>query len=189
MSKDEEQILAGGWQQLASEEVYDNPWIRVTHEQVITPGHTKGIYGRVHFKNHAVGMIPLDEFGNTWLVKQSRYTLNTFTWEIPEGGAGEGENILLAAKRELEEECGLCAKKWRHLRTIHQSNSVTDEVGDIFVAEDLYVGKQALEVTEDIEVLKLPLSEAVNMVLNNEITDSLSVAGLLQVALERSMVK
>lgn len=181
---DSNKKLVGGWQQLSSKEVYDNPWIRVTHEEVITPGKTRGIYGRVHFKNRAVGMIPLDEQGNTWLVKQSRYTLNAYTWEIPEGGAAQGEELLVAAQRELEEECGLRARKWRYLRSIHQSNSVSDETGDIFVAEDVYPGKQALEVTEDIEVLKLPLEEAIAMVMSNEITDSMSVAGLLHLAWE-----
>lgn len=178
--------MVGGWRQLSCEEVYDNPWIRVTHEEVITPGNTNGIYGRVHFKNRAVGVIPIDADGNTWLVRQSRYTLNMFTWEIPEGGAAPGEDLLLAAQRELEEECGLCARKWRHLRSIHQSNSVTDEVGDLFIAEDLYSGKQALEATEDIEVRKLPLPEAIDMVLRNEITDALSVAGLLHLACEQA---
>lgn len=178
--------VVGGWRQLSCKEVYDNPWIRVTHEDVITPGNTPGIYGRVHFKNHAVGVVPLDDQGNTWLVRQSRYTLGMFTWEIPEGGAGPGEDLLAAAQRELEEECGLCAREWRHLRSIHQSNSVTDEVGDLFVAQDLYPGRQALEATEDIEVRKLPLLEAIDMVLKNEITDALSVAALLHLAVEQT---
>lgn len=175
---------AGGWQCLSSEQRYDNPWICVTHEEVITPGQTKGIYGRVHFKNKAVGIIPLDVEGNTWLVRQSRYTLDCYTWEIPEGGAPEGEELLVAAQRELEEETGLRARKWRLLRSLHQSNSVTDEYGEIFVAQDLYAGEQNLEATEDITVRKLPLKQAVEMVLNNEITDSLSVAGLLHLAYE-----
>lgn len=175
--------LVGGWQQVSCREVYDNPWIRVTHEKVITPGRTEGIYGRVHFKNRAVGIIPLDDDGNTWLVRQSRYVLNEYTWEIPEGGAPEGEDLLTAAKRELEEETGICARAWETLRGLHQSNSVCDEYGEIFVARDLFEGKQALEATEDIEIKKLPLDEAVKMVLTGEITDSLSVAGLLHLAL------
>ena len=173
----------GGWKQLSEKTVYENPWIKVTHEDVLTPKGTKGIYGVVHFKNRAVAVIPIDEQGNTWLVKQSRYTLDAFTWEVPEGGAPQGEDLLVAAKRELEEETGLRAEHWQQLMTIHQSNSVCDEDGTIFVARGLSKGKQALEDTEDIEVTKLPLQEAVEMVKRGEITDSMSVAGLLRLAL------
>ena len=170
------------WTTLSSKTVYENNWIRVNHEEVITPGGTDGIYGVVHFKSHAVGVIPIDEDNNTYLVKQTRYTLKQPSWEIPEGGSPEGEDILETAKRELEEECGLKADKWEKLISIHTSNSVTDEAGTVFVARDLSAGKQALEATEDIEIKKLPLSEAIQMVLDGEITDSLSVAGLLRIA-------
>ncbi len=174
----------GGWQQLSVKDVYENPWIKVSHEEVLTPAGTAGIYGVVHFKNRAVGVIPIDEQGNTWLVKQSRYTLDCFTWEIPEGGAPYGEDMLEAAKRELEEETGLQAENWQELMTLHQSNSVSDEVAKIFVARELTLGVQQLEDTEDIELEKMPLQKAVQMVLNGDITDALSVAGLLRLALD-----
>jgi len=174
----------GNWQQLSSENVYENPWIKISHEEVITPAGTPGIYGVVHFKNRAVGIVPIDEEGNTWLVRQSRYTLDCFTWEIPEGGAPYGEEMLAAAQRELEEETGLCAAHWEELMTIHQSNSVSDEVGRVFVATQLSSGRQQLELTEDITVKKLPLIEAVNMVKSGDITDAMSVAALLRLALD-----
>ncbi|WP_075188361.1 NUDIX domain-containing protein [Teredinibacter haidensis] len=174
----------GGWQQLNVEEIYENPWIKITHEDVLTPAGTPGIYGVVHFKNRAVGVIPIDEDGNTWLVRQSRYTLDCYTWEIPEGGAPYGEDMLEAAKRELEEETGLKARDWSELMTIHQSNSVSDEVAKLYVAKGLYEGRQQLEATEDITVEKMPLTKAIDMVKNGEITDALSVAALLRLALD-----
>lgn len=174
----------GGWQVKSSTCVYENPWIKVTHEDVITPGGTEGIYGVVHFKNTAIGVVPLDGQGNTWLVKQSRYALNQYTWEIPEGGCPADEDPLAAAQRELEEEVGLQARDWQKLMVMHLSNSVTDDFAIIFIARDLFPGTQQLEATEDIEVIKLPVREAVEMVKRGEITDSISVAALLRIALD-----
>ena len=173
----------GGWKTKTSHVIYENPWIKVSHEEVITPKGTDGIYGVVHFKNTAIGVVPLDDEGNTWLVKQSRYALNQYTWEIPEGGCPHGEEPINAAKRELEEEVGLQAHRWEQLMTMHLSNSVTDEFCVVFVARDLFPGTQQLESTEDIEYKKLPLKEAIEMVKSGEITDGISVAALLRLAL------
>lgn len=174
----------GGWQTKSSRVAYENPWIKISHEEVITPKGTDGIYGVVHFKNTAIGIVPIDSEGNTWLVKQSRYTLNQYTWEIPEGGCPQGEEPLTAAKRELEEEVGLQAHDWQQLMTMHLSNSVTDEFCVVFVARDLFAGHQQLESTEDIEYKKVPLREAIDMVKRGDITDGISVAALLRVALQ-----
>ena len=173
----------GNWRRLSIETRYENPWIEVTHQQVITPGGSNGIYGVVHFRNRAVGVIPVDESGNTWLVRQTRYPLEQQTWEIPEGGAPVAEDMLTAAKRELEEEVGLIAANWQALLDIHTSNSVTDEYGTVFLATGLSEGRQQLEDSEDIAVHKMPLEQAIAMVMDGTITDSLSVAGLLKLAL------
>lgn len=186
MSESKEQKRAGGWVRLTSETVYENPWIKVCHEEVKTPSGSDGIYGVVHFKGTAVGVVPIDEEGNTWLVRQSRYTLNDYTWEIPEGGAGENEPTLACAQRELLEEVGLHASSWTELMRVHTSNSVTDEVGVVYVAEGLSPGTQKLDASEDIEVAKVPLKQAVDMALSGEITDAISVAALFRLALTRA---
>ncbi len=175
----------GGWKTKSSSVVYENPWIKISHDEVLTPKNTNGIYGVVHFKNTAIGIVPIDDEGNTWLVKQSRYTLNQYTWEIPEGGCPHGEEPIDAAKRELEEEVGLRAKNWQQLMTMHLSNSVTDEFCVVFIARDLFAGTQQLESTEDIEYKKLPLTAAIDMVKRGEITDGISVAALLRIALDQ----
>jgi hypothetical protein len=92
------------WTTLSSKPVYENPWILVEEHQVINPAGGKGIYGKVHFKNKAIGIVALDDQKNTWLVGQFRYPLNEWSWEIPEGGGPIGADVLLSAKRELKEE-------------------------------------------------------------------------------------
>lgn len=177
MKKDE---IANPWKTISQEEKYDNKWINVTEYQVINPGGGRGIYGKVHFKNRAVGVVPLDKEGNTWLVGQYRFALDAYSWEIPEGGAPVEEELLECAKRELQEETGLTAERWTLLTTLHTSNSVTDEQGWVFLAEDLSEGLSMPEESEaDIKVIKLPLSKAVEMVLSGEITDSMSMIGLM----------
>ncbi|NBX51177.1 NUDIX hydrolase, partial [bacterium] len=88
-----------------------------------------------HFKNKAIAILPLDEEGNTWLVGQYRYALDSYSWEVPMGGGPLEVDILASAKRELKEETGLTASQWTELQLIHTSNSVTDEVGHIFLAQ------------------------------------------------------
>jgi len=170
------------WQKISSREVYDNPWINIRHEEVIKPNGEVGIYGVAHFKLIAAAIVPLDEEGNIWLVGQYRYTLNLYSWEIPMGGGELKGDGLEAAKRELKEETGLSASTWTSLGTLHTSNSVTDEVGFMFLAEDLTLGESEPDDTEILQLKKVSLSEAVRMVMESEITDALSIAAILKVA-------
>ena len=170
------------WQMISTQTHYDNPWIKVEEHQVINPSGNRGIYGKVSFKNRAVGIIAVDRDANIRLVGQFRYTLNQYSWEIPEGGSPPGEELLESAKRELREETGLTAGKWRELMRLHLSNSVSDEEAIIFLAEDLTEGEAMPEETEALVVRNVPFSEAVQMVMNGEITDSMSVAGILKAA-------
>ena len=171
------------WKTLSTELKYDNPWIRVSESKVIHSNGGDGIYGLVHFKNVAVGILPLDWENNTYLVGQYRYALNEYSWEIPEGGSPSGETILETAKRELEEETGLIAKEWKAILKMHTSNSVTDEVGYAFVARGLSQGQAQPENTEDLEIWKVPFEQAFEMTMDGRITDSLSVVAILKVKL------
>ena len=171
------------WKTIAARPVYENPWIQITEYDVINPSGGKGIYGKVHFKNHALGILPLDEELNTYLVGQYRYPLNEYSWEIPEGGGVMGIDPLESAKRELMEETGLMAAEWSILSKIHLSNSVSDEFGVVYLARVLTIGTPSPEETEKLQVVKLPFAEAYKMVEENKITDSLSVAAILKVQL------
>lgn len=168
------------WQTLSTQPVYENPWISVREDQVRNPGGGAGIYGVVSMKNKAIGIVPLDSEGNTWLVGQYRYTLNEYCWEIPMGGGPAGQDALTSAQRELREETGLLAARWTQLARLHTSNSVTDEEGFVFLAEGLTQGNTEPEETEDLRLWKLPLAQALELVMSNRITDAISVAGLLK---------
>ncbi len=160
--------------------VYQNPWISLEEHEVINPSGNDGIYGKFRFKNYALGIIPLDQELNTWLVGQYRYATGEYSWEIPMGGGINQEDILLNAKRELKEETGLTAKYWTEIMRIHTSNSVTDEVEYVFLAQNLIAGATEFEETEVIQIQKLSLKEAIQKVMMGEITDSISIAGLLK---------
>lgn len=171
------------WQIEESAVRYDNRWIRVTEHQVINPSGGKGIYGVVHFKNLAIGVLALDNEGNTYLVGQYRFPLESFSWEIPEGGGPLGQDPLESAKRELLEETGLIAYRWDPVVDLHLSNSVSDEYGIVYLARELEQREPEPEETEQLLVQKLPFEKAYQMVKNYEITDSLSVAAIQKIKL------
>lgn len=175
--------MTNPWRILSGKPVYDNKWISVTEYDVINPSGGKGIYGKVHFKNAAIGILPLDDELNTYLVGQYRFPLEQYSWEIPEGGGPLDEDILASAQRELLEETGLEATEWTKLLDFHLSNSVSDERGYIFLARGLTQKQSHPEETEDLAVKKVPFEEAYRMVEDGVITDSMAVAAILKVKL------
>lgn len=171
------------WKITGQTEIYSNPWIHLTEYQVINPAGNPGIYGRVHFKNLALGVIALDDDLNTYLVGQYRFTIDQYTWEMPEGGGAIGIDPLDSIKRELMEETGLKASRWTEIQRIHLSNSVSDELGICYLARGLEQFEAQPEETEQLIVRKLPFEEVYQMVTSGQITDSLTVAAVLRVKL------
>jgi len=171
------------WTILAERTIYDNKWIGLTEYDVLNPNGGKGIYGKVHFKNLAIGVLPLDEELNTWLVGQYRFPLNAYSWEIPEGGGDPAVAPVESAQRELLEETGLVAKEWTEIMEMHLSNSVSDEKAILFLARGLEQREPEPEETEQLVVRKVPFEEAYRMVMEGAITDSMSVAAILKVKL------
>lgn len=171
------------WQTIGEKLIYDNKWINLTEYDVINPNGGNGIYGKVHFKNTAIGIVALDEKMNIFIVGQQRYATNSYSWEIPEGGGPIGTDVLESAKRELLEETGLKATKWKQIIGMHLSNSVSDEWGVVFLATDLSQHEAMPEETEDLIVKSVPFDEAYDMVENGIITDSMSVAAIYKIKL------
>lgn len=171
------------WRTLTSEVRYDNAWITVTHSDVIKPSGGSGIYGTVHFKSLALGVIVLDDQMNTYLVGQWRFPLERYSWEIPEGGGDPAIDPLVSIQRELREETGIEAAQWRRLLQIDLSNSVSDEVATIWLATGLTFGDAEPDDTESLQLKRLPFDEAYAMALDGRITDAISVAAILRVKL------
>jgi len=171
------------WKITSQKEIYDNPWINLTEYQVINPSGNPGIYGKIHFKNVAIGILPLDDEMNTYLVGQYRFALGQYSWEMPEGGGPLGIDPIESAKRELLEETGLKAGNWSELVRIHLSNSVSDELSIIYLARNLAQFEAEPEDTEQLIVKKLPFETVYQMVCDGEITDSMTVAAVLKLKL------
>ncbi|MFT3886054.1 MAG: NUDIX hydrolase [Flavobacteriales bacterium] len=173
----------GPWTTLSEEERYQTPWIAVSHHEVIDPGGREGIYGVIHFKNIAVGIIPLDDELNTWIVGQYRYPMQAYSWENPEGGGKRHIPAVDSAKRELREEVGIAAEHWTEVLRMDLSNSASDEQAIVFVAQGLTHFEPEPDHDEQLEQRKLPFEELYRMVMRGEVRDSITVAAVLKVKL------
>ncbi len=169
------------WTVLSTEIKYDNPWLTVFHHNVLNPNNNPGIYGKIHFKNYAIGIVVLDEDLNTYLVGQFRFPLSNYSWEIPEGGGNRSITPLESAQRELLEEVGLEAKEWTLIQELDLSNSATDEVAYTFLARDLIYKKPQPEDTEQLAIKKLPFEEFFQLVEKGDIRDAISVSACYKV--------
>lgn len=171
--------VCGPWRVLGTREVYKNAWIRVREDQVLRPDAAPGIYGVVEFEP-AVGVVALTEDQQVFLVGQYRYATQRYSWEIVSGYADAGEDVLDAAKRELCEEAGLTASDWLLLGTAEISNSVTDQIGFIFLARGLTAVEATPDGTEELALEVVPLIEAVRRAQSGEIRQTFSVASLFR---------
>ena len=178
MSKSSER--RGPWTVLDRRAIYRNDWIELDEHRVINPAGGRGVYGVIHYRSLAIGIIPVDGEGNTWLVGQHRYPLDRFSWEIPAGGGALDVPPIESAQRELIEETGLRAARWDCIQHMELSNSVSDEVGMIWVARDLTLGESEPTAEEQITAARVPLAEAFERVHAGELVDSLTIAGLLK---------
>jgi 8-oxo-dGTP pyrophosphatase MutT (NUDIX family) len=175
------------WQRVSRRVAYANPWIEILHDEVIRPDGAPGIYGVVHFRHLAIGVVPLDtEQDRVLLVGQFRYTMNRYSWEIPEGGGDFDEFPEAAARRELAEETGYVGGEWRELLRAELSNSVSDEITILFAATGLDSGPASPEGTEQLQLRWVAFDEVMAMIANGEIADAMTILAMQQLALERA---
>ena len=179
-------VRVGPWTRQSRRIAYDNAWITIWHDEVDRPDGSPGIYGVVHFANLAVGAVVLDADDRVLLVGQHRYTLDAYSWEIPEGGVPAGESPLDGARREVREETGVEADGWREIVRFHLSNSISDEAGVLFAARATSHGTASPEPSEELAVRWVPFVEALAMTADGRITDAMTIMGLQRLALERA---
>lgn len=171
------------WTILDSVIKYENNWISVEEHKVITPAGKPGIYGEVHFKNHAVAIVPLDASYYTWIVGQYRFPMKSFEWEVPEGGCPTHETPLQTAKRELKEETGIVANTYELIQEVQLSNCTTDERGYIFVAKGLTFEETQFDDTERLHIRKIHFDDLFQMAFNGEIKDNFSLTAIYKIKL------
>ncbi|QQR79217.1 MAG: NUDIX hydrolase [Candidatus Moraniibacteriota bacterium] len=160
----------GPWKIKESIEKYKNKWIAVTEHQVIRPDGKDGIFGIVEMIA-GVSVLPMDSDRTVYLTKEFRFAINRESIESVSGGIDKNEDVLTAAKRELQEELGITASEWVPLGSVDPFTSVVNCPSALFLARELVVGGSALpEGTEQIELIKMPFQEVLNMVMTGAIT-------------------
>ncbi len=156
--------------------VYDGHFLKVERDKIRLPD---GSTSHREFFRHpgAVVILPLLPDGRILLERQFRYPNSQVFIEFPAGKIDPGEDHLACAKRELEEETGYTAAKWRFVCTIHNAIAYSDEHLELFLAEDLQAGEQKLDEGEFLEIFSVTLPELLGMVQRGEITDVKTIIG------------
>lgn len=171
----------GPYQVLSSREVYRNPWIEVREDRVIHPGGREGIFGVIEAKPGS-SVLPISGDGLVWLVREFKYAAGKDSLEVISGGIEPGESPLETARRELREETGIEAGEWIEMGFIDPFTTHVRSPNHLFVARDLRHGPHEREAGELLEIVTLPLVEAVDMVLGGKITHAASCVLLLRAA-------
>lgn len=150
----------------------------VYEDHIELPTGSKRIYHNVQ-RAPAVSIFPITEENEVYLIKQYRYLHEKYLVEGVAGIIDEGESAIDAAKRELKEETGISAENLTQIATMHAAGSIVTWEQPIFVAQGLTLGDAQMEESEDISLIKIPVSEAVELVINGEVNTGASVAGIL----------
>ena len=164
---------------LESQQLYDGKIVKLFRDRVELP-NGKTAFREVVRHPGGVIILPIDGAGNVYMVRQFRYPYDRVILEIPAGKLEYGEEPLLAAKRELEEEIGAVAEDWLHLGDIWPTPGFCDEVQHLYLARRLKFGETHPDEDEFLEQVCIPFAEAVAMAADGRLQDSKSVVALLR---------
>lgn len=163
---------------LHREVLVENDWHRYCLDRYVQGDGSEGVYYYVDMPG-SCGIVPLFADGSTVLLRVRRYLLNADFWEFPIGGMRPGEDPLAVARKELREEAGLLAGEWTPIGRFAPYKGVSNEVCHYFVARDLAWAGQDLEPSEAISVHRMPLDEARERVVLQDLSDGQSLSGLI----------
>jgi ADP-ribose pyrophosphatase len=170
------------WKTLSSHPVYENPWTRVREDIAEMPNGKTTIYGVVEC-GECVGVLPFINDRHVVLVRQYRYVFGESNrWEMPTGGVKSGETLLEAAHRELREEIGYDAAQLEPINTYYPSKSVMHEIAHLYIGNDLTQIQVMPDETEFLEIEIIPFEQVLQMVLQSEIRDSMTIVAVLYAA-------
>ncbi len=186
MVKKAHALAEQAWKTVSSRPIYQNRWLSLREDLVELPDGRTTIYGVVT-SGECVGILPFLDSHTVLLVKQYRYVAKRVTWEMPTGGVHGGESIEAAAQRELSEEIGYQAGRLTRISTYHTSKSVMDETAHLFIGEELARLERPPDETEFIEVRAFPFIDALQMVLQGEIVDGMTIIAILHAARLRGL--
>ena len=173
----------GPWQILARRDVYRDPWIDVTRDEVLRPDGQPGSHCIVRLKA-GVSVLALDNEGVAHLTEEFHYAVGRTTLEVVSGGIDEGESPAEAARRELQEELGITAEEWIDLGQCDPSTSVVTSPTRLYLARKLTFGSTAMEGTEQIHRREVPFETAVQMALDGRISHAPSALLILKARLQ-----
>lgn len=170
------------WKALFTRQIYQNPWMRLREDIAELPNGKTTIYGVIEC-NDCVAVLPFVDDDRVVLVRQYRYIFGeNHRWEAPSGGVKIGETAEAAARRELREEVGYDAQELQHISTYFPSKSIMRETGHLFIGRQLTQVEAIADETEFLEVAIFPFEQALHMVIQSEIRDSMSVIAILHAA-------
>lgn len=177
----------GSWKKVSSKIAYQNKYFQVREDDVIKPDGGKGTYFVIELPQ-SVMIVAITSENEVYLVGQNRYTTNMYSWEIP-GGSSEGQDILIAAKRELQEETGLVSEEWEELGINQVLNGSTNKIFHILLAKNTIQTNNNKQEEDGISKMeKIPYKKVLEMIASGEITDSETISSLTLVALKLKLI-